>query len=123
MSARHLDRSLRRSLRRHCDRFASHDSAERAAAAATADDLIRRRGLTSGDVLRPERPRPRPDAPPLPNVWTMARARLAAGPFALSAWEREFCRDVKHRAWLSPSQFRVLVRLYRRVTKASGKTA
>jgi enoyl-CoA hydratase/carnithine racemase len=87
---------------------------ERAVAARLASEFLQRHGLTWSELLTgtPQRDEARGDD------WRALARRCCAHADALTAWERQFCRDLLGFVRISPKQRAVLTRLAAKVAAA-----
>ena len=95
-----LDPRVAERLAKVCSLFSSGYAGERATAAAVADEIIRKHGLTWPEIIRPR-----------DVALTAATEKIAfclANIDACSMWERGFLYEVNRRRSLSPKQLKIL---------------
>jgi hypothetical protein len=97
-------------LARICGMFGSNHDGERASAAAMADCMVRRLGLTWHQVI---------NADPSPTVEGLVDFCLAQG-HRLTAWEYGFLRGIRGKQFLTEKQ---LAKLHSIVAKLSARRA
>ena len=94
-------------LAKLCGLFSSRHDGERAVAAAKADELVRRHGLTWGDVILPRSSTPTSTT----SVEEMIAYALRHGEGILDAWEEGFLRGIRGRQHLTKKQLAKLVEI------------
>ena len=100
-------------LSKLCGMLGSAHAGERAAAAAKADQLIRKHGLTWTEVLT-SAPRTLA-APPASHAQKLAFVRQHL--HALNAWEVKFVRDVANYRRLTPGQLTIVDQLIDKIER------
>jgi hypothetical protein len=113
--SRHLPRHELERLSKLCGMFGSDHAGERAAAAAKADQLVRKLGLTWNDVLI-STPRALA-APPASSAQKLAFVRQHLR--ALNSWEIKFINDVAHYRRLTPGQLTIVDQLIAKIERRS----
>jgi hypothetical protein len=93
--------------------FGSDHAGERAAAAAKADELVRRLGLTWTEVLTSE---PRSLAAPAASA-AQKLAFVRRHLHALNDWEIGFIRDLAHYRRLTPKQVNIVDQLVDKIER------
>ena len=100
-----LDPSTAERLAKLCSLFGSSYAGERAAAAAKAHDLMRRHGLTWGDVILPR------SSTSTTSVEEMVAYALRHGAGILGVWEEGFLRGIRGRQHLTKKQLAKLAEI------------
>lgn len=85
--------------------FRSPEAGERACAAWRFSEILNARGLDLADVFEHlQRPEPEPE----PRSWRDAVEAALRHPERLTAFERDFCRNILQQGWISPAQSEIL---------------
>ena len=105
----HLDQAIADRLVKICNMFSSNHTGERASAAAMADSLIRRVGLTWEKIIRADRDHPHK------TIEEMIVFALDHGKGIITDWEHGFLRGIYGRQYLTEKQIAKLDAIVRKV--------